>query len=132
MVLVDSSVWIDFFRGNTTTQTRYLQNALHDGYSELAIGDLIMLEVLQGFRSDDEARKAQGAFAALGCLDLGGFELANAAAQNYRQLRQQGITVRSTIDCLIATFCIENNIALLHKDRDFDPFELHLGLQVIY
>jgi|SRR5450830_588308 len=132
MILVDSSVWIDLFRGRSTSQALYLQHALQDGYSELVIGDLIMLEVLQGFRSDDEASTAQSAFAALGCVDLGGIELANAAAKNYRQLRKQSITIRSTIDCLIATFCIENNIALLHNDRDFDPFEQHLGLQVIH
>lgn len=132
MILVDSSVWIDWFRGRPTSQTRYLHIALHDGYSELVIGDLIMLEVLQGFRSDQEARIAESAFAALGCLSLGGFELANAAAKNYRRLRQQGITIRSTIDCLIATLCIEHNIALLHNDRDFDLFEQHLGLQVIH
>ena len=131
MILVDSSVWIDLFRGISTSQTRYLQLALQDSYSELAIGDLIMLEVLQGFRSDDEARTAQSAFASLGCLDLGGIESVSAAAGNYRKLRQKGITIRSTIDCLIATFCIENTIALLHNDRDFDPFEQHLGLQVI-
>ena len=131
MILVDSSVWIDLFRGRPTSQTRYLQLALQDSYSELAIGDLIMLEVLQGFRSDDEARTAQSAFASLGFLDLGGIELVSAAAGNYRKLRQKGITIRSTFDCLIATFCIENTIALLHNDRDFDPFEQHLGLQVI-
>lgn len=132
MILVDSSVWIDWFRGRATAQTIYLQSALQDGYSELVIGDLILLEVLQGFRSDQEAHTAESAFAALGCLELGGFELANAAAQNYRRLRQQGITIRSTVDCLIATFCIQHNITLLHNDRDFEPFEQHLGLQVIH
>lgn len=96
MLLVDSSVWIDWFRGSATWQTHYLHSVLQDSHSELAIGDLIVLEVLQGFRSADEARIAQTAFAAMGCVDLGGIALAHAAAHNYRRLRQQGITVRST------------------------------------
>jgi predicted nucleic acid-binding protein len=131
MILVDSSVWIDFFRGKVTTQAAYLDQALRLAQTEIAIADLILLEILQGFRSHEEASIALSSFNEMDCVELGGKFLAVRAARNFRQLRQKGVTIRSTIDCMIATFCIEEGIPLLHNDRDFDPFEQHLGLQVI-
>lgn len=130
MILVDSSVWIDLFRGSSTPQTRLMHSILHNADDELAIADIILMEVLQGFRSEKQVQSTLEAISGLQCFTLGGKPLAVLAAGNYRHLRQKGITVRSTIDCLIATFCIESDIPLLHNDRDFDPFEQHLGLRV--
>lgn len=129
MILVDSSVWIDFFRGVSTPQVERLDALL--GNEPLAVGDLILAEVLQGFTSDrdfNEARKRLDAFA---FVELGGKDIALAAARNFRRLRGQGITVRKTIDAIIATRCIVSDYSLLHSDRDFDPFEEHLGLKVV-
>jgi predicted nucleic acid-binding protein len=129
-LLVDSSVWIDFFNGIITPETDFLYDAL--GESSIIMGDLILAEVLQGFRHEKDfvsARDALGKFPVLGML---GREIALQSASNYRLLRSKGITVRKTIDCLIATFCIENDLELLHSDRDFDPFEKYLGLNVIH
>lgn len=131
MILVDSSVWIDYFRGVSTPQSELLAREVSDGGFAVAVGDLIIVEVLQGFRSEKQAREAAAAFDLLEIVDLGGRALAIKAARNYRQLRGKGVTVRSTIDCLIATYCIENHIALLHNDRDFGPMQRHLGLRVV-
>lgn len=131
MILVDSSVWIDLFRGDDTPQTRLMVSILQNDDEELAIADIILLEVLQGFRSDKQARTALRSVEGLPCFTLGGKPLAVLAASNYRRLRQKGVTVRSTIDCLIATFCVENNFPLLHDDRDYDLFEQHLGLRAV-
>jgi predicted nucleic acid-binding protein len=130
VVLVDSSVWIDFFQGRQTPQTRLIA-ALLQADEELALADIILLEVLQGFRSDKQVQTAMEAFAEMPCFTVGGKTLAILAAGNYRAMRLKGLTIRSTIDCLIATFCIENDFPLLHNDRDYDPFEQHLGLRVI-
>lgn len=130
MILVDSSVWIDLFRGDKTPQTGLMLSLLEND-EELAIADIILLEVLQGFRSDKQVEAALDAVAELPCFTLGGKPLAVLAASNYRSLRQKGTTVRSTIDCMIATFCIANDITLLHDDRDYTPFEEHLGLRAI-
>lgn len=127
MWIVDSSVWIDYFNGVHTPTTDRLDLAL--GRQELGIGDLILCEVLQGFRQDREFERAQRALLTFPVFTLGGATLAVQSARNYRLLRQRGITIRKTVDCLIATFVIENDYTLLYQDRDFDPFVIHLGLQ---
>lgn len=126
MILVDSSVWIDYFRGAVTPQTDCLDQLL--GSELLLIGDLILTEVLQGFASERDFNQARSLLAALPVVPLVGGEVALQAARNYRHLRAQGVTVRKTIDTLIATSCIEHGYALLYSDRDFDPFVDHLGL----
>lgn len=131
MILVDSSVWIALFRGDDTPHTRALHRLLQDGEEEIAIADLILQEVLQGVRSEKQAQAIIDAVDGLPCPVLGNKPLVILASANYRQLRQIGITIRSTIDCLIATWCIENNCALLHNDRDFNSYEQHLGLCTI-
>jgi hypothetical protein len=131
MILVDSSVWIALFRGDDTPHTRYMRDLLQSGEEEIVIADLILQEVLQGVRTDKQAQAIIAAVGGLPCPVLGNKSLAILAAANYRRLRQKGITVRTTIDCLIATFCIESGFALLHNDRDFEPFEKHLRLRVV-
>lgn len=131
MILVDSSIWIGLFRGDDTPQTRLIISMLQNGDEELALADIILLEVLQGFRSEKQAQSALRSVEGLPCFTLGGKPLAVLAASNYRMLRKKGVTVRSTIDCLIATFCVENDFPLLHSDRDFDPFGRHLGLRMV-
>ena len=127
--LVDSSVWIDYFNGVITPQTDYLDLIL--GKAFIVVGDLILVEVLQGFRQETDFAAARDALLKFPILTLGGQELALKSASHYRFLRGSGITIRKTIDCLIATFCIENNFSLLHTDRDFEPFATHLGLKTI-
>jgi hypothetical protein len=129
VILVDSSVWIDYFQGTITAQTEMLDGLL--GREPLAIGDLILTEVLQGFVDDREFRDAIKMLTSLVVVELGGREIAIQAAKNFRALRQRGVTVRKTIDNVIATRCIEGGYSLLHSDRDFDPFAKHLGLQVV-
>lgn len=129
MILVDSSVWIDYFRGTITAQTEKLDQLL--GNEPLAIGDLILLEVLQGFADDRDFDTARKMLTALTVVELGGRDIAIQAAQNFRKLRNRGITVRKTIDMVIATRCIESGYDLLHNDRDFDPFVIQLGLRVV-
>ena len=129
MILVDSSVWVDYFRGNSTPQTDKLDRLL--GYEPLAIGDLILAEVLQGFDSERDFKAAQRLLTTLVVVEIGGLEIAILAAKNYRILRRRGATVRKTIDAMIATRCIESGYDLLHSDRDFDPFAAYLGLSVI-
>jgi predicted nucleic acid-binding protein len=131
VILVDSSVWIDHFNGHETEQVTWLQAALGEETEAFAIGDLIMQEVLQGFRLKRHFELALDALTRLPCLPLGGQARCVAAAANYRQLRARGITIRSGIDVLIATFCIETGMTLLHDDRDFDSLQQHLGLQVV-
>ena len=131
MILVDSSVWIGLFRGDDTPQTRLMVSLLQNDDEELAIADIILLEVLQGFRSEKQAKAALESIEGLPCFELGGKPMAVLAASNYRHLRKKGVTIRSTIDCLIATFCVENDFSLLHDDRDFDAFEQHLGLRSV-
>lgn len=129
MILVDSSVWIDYFRGLETAATKRLDMLL--GVEPLAIGDLILTEVLQGFRSDRDFRQAQELMGSLVMINLGGPEITVQAAKHFRILRSLGITVRKTIDTIIATRCIENDLTLLHADRDFEPFQQHLGLRCL-
>ena len=128
MILVDSSVWIDYFNGNTTWAVERLDQLL--GSEQLAIGDLILTEVLQGFASERNFRAAEQMLTSLQIVELGGREIAIQAAKNFRVLRKAGVTVRKTIDTVIATRCIESGYELLHDHRDFDPFVKHLGLRV--
>ncbi|HAF54997.1 MAG TPA: VapC toxin family PIN domain ribonuclease [Thauera sp.] len=127
MILVDSSVWIDYFRGTPTPQTDFLDALL--GREPILIGDLILAEVLQGFSSDRDFEQARTLLGALEVAPLGGAAIAIQAARNFRTLRALGITVRKTIDTLIATSCIEHDHALLFSDRDFEPFVRYLGLR---
>jgi predicted nucleic acid-binding protein len=129
MILVDSSVWIDYFNGVKTRQTDRLDELL--GSDLLLTGDIILVEVLQGFRNDRDFRRAKRALDGLEFRAMLGRDIALKSAANYRALRAQGVTVRKTIDTLIATFCIENGHELLHADRDFDPIEEHLGLRTL-
>jgi predicted nucleic acid-binding protein len=129
LILVDSSVWIDYFNGSVTAQTEKLDQLL--GREPLAIGDLILTEVLQGFANERHFNEAKKMLTALTVIELGGREVAIQAARNFRKLRKLGVTVRKTIDTVIATRCIESGYDLLHDDRDFDPFVNHLGLRVV-
>jgi predicted nucleic acid-binding protein len=129
LILVDSSVWIDYFRGTVTAQTDQLDRLL--GREPLAIGDLILAEVLQGFDSERDFRAAQRLLTTFQIVEIGGREIAIQAARNYRLLRGHGVTVRKTIDTMIATRCIESGFDLLHSDRDFDAFAEYLGLRVV-
>ncbi len=127
MIFVDSSVWIDYFRGTRSKETERLDEIL--GAEPLAIGDLVLAEVLQGFKSDRDFNQAKKLLTSLVVVDLVGKEIAIQAARNFRLLRERGITVRKTIDTVIATYCIENDLELLHSDRDFDAFVEHLNLR---
>jgi len=129
MVLVDASVWIDYLRGSSTAEADWLDQQL--GSQPLGLADLTLCEVLQGV-SDEQAARVRNRLLALTLWDTGGIELALEAAENYRTLRREGFTVRKTIDCWLATFCLREGHTLLHRDRDFDPFERFLGLQVIH
>ena len=127
MIVVDSSVWIDFFNGVNTAEEERLDGLL--GVTPLAIGDLILVEVMQGFRNERDVATARQLFRSLALLPMLGGSNAWKAAENYRQLRSRGITVRKTIDGIIATACIEANLPLLFSDRDFVPYVEHLGLE---
>ncbi len=130
MIFVDSSVWIDYFNGRITRQTDLLSD-LFLGSEVIVIGDLILTEVLQGFQSDRDFETARKLLDCLVFRQMLGKELAVKSAQNYRILRRKGVTVSKTIDIIIATFCIENNLPLLHSDKDFGAMEEHLALKVI-
>ena len=130
MILVDTTVWIDYFNGRITPETTTLDKILST--EKVVMGDIILAEVLQGFRSDQDFETARQALIRFSQVSMLNPDLAVRCARNYRQIRKVGITVRKTVDCFIATYCIENNIELLHCDRDFDPFEQLLGLQVIH
>jgi predicted nucleic acid-binding protein len=127
VIVVDSSVWIDFFNGASTPEVERLDGWL--GVTPLAIGDLILVEVMQGFRTERDVATARQLFRSLALLPMLGGSNAWKAAENYRTLRRQGITVRKTIDGIIATACIEANLPLLFSDRDFQPYVEHLGLE---
>jgi predicted nucleic acid-binding protein len=129
MIVVDTSVWIDYVNGIVSEQTDILHDALQ--HTRIITGDLIITEFLQGFRSAKDLAKGKQLMDSLEYHDLVGKKMALKAAEHYRILRKNGITVRKTIDVLIATFCISHGYALLHNDRDFDAMEEHLGLSVI-
>jgi hypothetical protein len=129
VVLVDSSVWIDYFRGVHTRQTERLDSLL--GAEALAVGDLIVTEVLQGLRDERAFDQARDALEEFTLVEIAGYDIALQAAKNHRALKTRGISVRKTIDTLIATKCIEDGFSLLHSDRDFEPFVEHLGLKSV-
>jgi predicted nucleic acid-binding protein len=127
VILVDSSVWIDYFRGTPTPEADSLDALL--GIEPIVTGDLVLTEVLQGFGSEQDFNQGKKLLTSLPIVELVGEEIAIKAARNFRTLRAKGITVRKTMDTLIATSCIENGLTLLYSDRDFDPFVEHLGLR---
>ena len=129
MILVDSSVWIDYFNGNKTPQTGWLDASL--GNTPIIMGDLILTEVLQGFQNNRDFRIARDLLLRLAFMPMGGQTLALESATNYRLLRRKGVTVRKTIDVMIGTFCIHYRLPLLHDDKDFDPMVKFLGLKTI-
>ena len=130
MVIVDSSVWIDAFNRRVTPETRWLDAAL--GGRAVGLTSLILCEVLRGFRSNGAFRQARDYLRALPVFEDVTAPLAETAAQNFRALQRKGIAVRATVDCIIATFCIEEGHRILHNDRDFDPFRVHFGLKVVH
>ena len=129
MILVDTSVWIDFFRNTPSPEAQWLDRSLGDEI--LVVGDLILAEVLQGFKHDRGFNDAKRMLGRLAQVVIGGEALAIEAARNYRRLRSKGVTVRGTIDVLIATRCLADDLRLLHSDRDFDAVATHLGLRVV-
>jgi hypothetical protein len=129
MILVDSSVWIDYFNGKTTPKTDWLDSAL--GNQPILIGDIILTEVLQGFRNDEDFKTAKSLLLDFPVMGMLGQELAIISALNYRRLRKRGVTIRKTIDVIIGSFCIYNNFSLLHDDRDFGPLEKYLNLKAV-
>jgi hypothetical protein len=129
MILVDSSVWIGYFNGIINPQTEWLDSAL--GREIIIVGDLILAEVLQGFKSDRDFRTAKELLFHFQFMGMLGRDLAIKSAENYRLLRSKGVTVCKTIDVLIGTFCIHHNFALLHDDQDFIPLTKHLGLDAV-
>ncbi len=127
MIVVDSSVWIDYFGGKTTPAAETLDSLL--GETPIAAGDLMLVEVLQGFRTDSDFAQARDLLMSLTIVNMLNTSIALRSAANFRTLRKKGVTVRKTIDTIIATYCIENNLALLYSDKDFQPFREHLKLQ---
>jgi len=126
VIVVDSSVWIDYFVGVENAQTSALHARL--GNQPVAAGDIILAEVLQGFRKDKDFKNARVLFESVKIYEMLGADMAVKSAKNFRQLRKKGITIRKTVDVIIATYCIEEKIPLLYSDRDFEPFVKHLGL----
>jgi predicted nucleic acid-binding protein len=127
VILVDTSVWISYFNGHFTWQTDLLEHYLSK--EPIVMGDLILTEILQGFRSDRDYTTAKSFLDELPFHPMGGYRIAIKSAQNYRKLRKTGITVRKTIDVIIATFCMEQGLTLLHDDRDFEPIATHCPLK---
>ena len=129
MILVDSSVWIDYFNGQVTPETNKLDTLL--GVEPLGVRDLILTEVLRGFRSDVDYQTAKKLMMSLSIFEMLGTDMAIQSADNFRLLRKEGITVRKTTDVIIASYCIEHNYSLLFADKDFLPFVAHLGLKAV-
>jgi len=129
MILVDSSVWIDYFNGKITPKTDWLDSAL--GREVVVMGDLILTEVLQGFQGDRDFRKAKELLLHFPFMEMLGQELAIESASNYRYLRRKGVTIPKTIDVIIGTFCLHHNFTLLHDDHDFDPLEKHFRVRTV-
>jgi predicted nucleic acid-binding protein len=130
VVIVDTTVWIDYLRGTENPETNWLARELQ--VQRLGLTDLILCEVLQGIREQSTFDRVRTDLLEFQIFETGGNELAVAAAKNYRELRQRGYTAHKTIDCLIATFCLQARHELLHRDRDFDCFEKALGLRVVH
>lgn len=129
MVIIDTTVWIDYLRGTENPETRWLDRELQR--QRIGLTDLILCEVLQGIQDQNLFARVQADLMKFHVFQTGGSALAVAAAHNYRHLRHRGYTVRKTIDCLIATFCLQAKHQLLHRDHDFDSFKKVLGLQVV-
>jgi predicted nucleic acid-binding protein len=130
MVIVDTSVWIDYLNDKANPQTLWLELAI--GCKSIGLSSLILCEVLQGFRDNHEALRTRDRLLEFSVFETGSMRLAMQSAENYRFLRRKGATIRSTIDCIIASFCMESGHQLLHKDSDYDAFEEHLGLLVLH
>lgn len=131
MIMVDTSVWVDYLAGHPTREAVLLRDQLL--YNQrIVVGDLILCEVLQGIRNEKEFDRVRQRMLTLEVAPICDPCAAVQAARNYRSLRERGVTIRRTVDCLIATFCIEHSLPLLHNDRDFDPFEQYLGLEVLH
>jgi predicted nucleic acid-binding protein len=130
VVIVDTTVWVDYFQGVENPETQWLNTEIDR--QRLGLTDIILCEVLQGVRDDVVAKEVERRLLSLEVFDTGGVAVAREAVRNYRMLRSRGHTVRKTIDCLIATFCLRGQHSLLHRDRDFDPFETFLELSVIH
>ena len=128
MIFVDSSVWIDYFNGKSTSETETLDSLL--GVEPIATGDLILTEVLQGFRKDKDYKTAKSLLTLLTVFNMLDTSIAIESADNFRLLRKKGITVRKAVDAIIATFCIKNDLALLHSDKDFEPYYKYLRLKI--
>jgi predicted nucleic acid-binding protein len=129
LIVADSSVWIDYFNGVVSIQTNKLEDIIGKEY--IALTDHILLEVLRGFKRDAEYNTVKSHLKKFPCYNALNFDMAVKCAENYRYLKSLGITIRSTIDLVIGTFCIENDIQLLHSDKDFNPLEKYLGLKVV-
>ena len=127
MIVVDSSVWIDYFTGNDSPEADHLDSLL--GQELIAIDDLVLTEVLQGFRADKDFREARDLLLSFHVVNMLDTTIALKSAANFRALRKKGLTVRKTVDSIIATYCIENRLPLLHSDKDFQPFHKHLNLK---
>lgn len=130
MVIVDTTVWVDYFRGTRNPEADWVDRQADR--MRLGLTDLILCEVLQGVRNEREFRELQTELLTFHIFQAGGVELAIAAARNFRTLREKGLTVRKMVDCLIATFCLMNGHTLLHRDRDFDVFEQKMNLRVLH
>jgi predicted nucleic acid-binding protein len=130
MTIVDTTVWIDYLGGVANLHTEWLDRELR--HRPLGLTDLVLCEVLQGIQGDSDFARVRRNLTKFKVFNTGGEDLAVASAENYRSLRSHGCTVRKTIDCLIATFCISGGHSLLHRDRDFEPFEKYLGLRVMH
>jgi len=129
MIIVDSTVWVDYINGKSNEETRLLEARI--GQEDIGLTDLIFCEVLQGIRTEREFEEVKRELLEFSIFPSGGMEMAIESATNYQKLRAKGFTVRKTIDCWIATFCLREGHELLHRDRDFDPFESELGLRVV-
>jgi predicted nucleic acid-binding protein len=130
MIVIDTSVWVDYFNNVTNAYTDWVSLNLYSG--QIALTDLILCEILQGIRDEKRFKQVEEGLRRLSFVSAHGVEIAAASARNYRALRQQGITIRKFVDIWTATTCIERGHLLLHRDRDYDPFEKHLGLRVIH
>lgn len=128
MILVDTSVWIDYFNGIENSKTKSLDDILSN--QSVLLGDVILAEILQGFDSNKDFKTARDALDHLNCVELGGKSLAIKAATNFRFLRSKGVTIRKTVDMLIGSWCIEHEVELLHNDKDFDQMAIHLPLKI--
>lgn len=129
MMIVDSTVWVDYVDGKSNDETRLLETRI--GQEDIGLTDLILCEVLQGLTDNKEFEAVKAHLLEFSIFPTGGIEMAIESALNYQELRTKGFTVRKTIDCWIATFCIREGYELLHRNRDFDPFESELGLRVV-